>query len=73
MQQAFSKKRKSEIWLMYQVVKARKRRLRHPKAKKDLIGKTDKIKIISAWRYPGQSPVGEPPIPKDVLEDLKKL
>lgn len=28
-------------------------------------------KIISVWRYPGQSPEGEPPIPEDLPEDLK--
>ena len=30
-----------------------------------------KIKIISAWRYPGTSPAGKPIyIPEDVLEEL---
>lgn len=30
--------------------------------------------MISAWRYPGTSPVGEPiPIPEDILEELKTL
>lgn len=33
-----------------------------------------KIKIISAWRYPGISPIGkEIPIPQDILEELEKL
>jgi hypothetical protein len=32
-----------------------------------------KIKIISAWRYPGISPTHEPPpIPEDILLELKK-
>jgi len=31
-----------------------------------------KLKIISAWRYPGRSPVGEPPpIPEDIFWELK--
>lgn len=31
-----------------------------------------KLKIISAWRYPGISPVREPPpIPEDILFELK--
>lgn len=31
-----------------------------------------KIKIITAWRYPGVSPVREPPpIPEDISQDLK--
>jgi len=30
-------------------------------------------RMISAWRYPGISPKGEPiPIPEDILEELKK-
>jgi len=29
--------------------------------------------VISAWRYPGVSPVGKQiPIPADILEELKK-
>jgi len=36
------------------------------------IGK--KIKIISAWRYPGISPKDkEIPIPQDILEELNKI
>lgn len=31
----------------------------------------NKLKIISAWRYPGQSPI-QNPIPKEVIEELKK-
>ena len=54
MQRAGSKKKQSEIWLMYQKIGQRK-------------------KIISAWRYPGISPVGEPiPIPEDIIKELKK-
>lgn len=55
MQRTGSKKRPTEIWLMFQEA-----------------GK--KIKIISAWRYPGISPVNKPiPIPEDILEELGKL
>lgn len=57
MQKAGSEKNPYEIWLMYQKTKAKNRE--------------EKIKIISAWRYPGISPVGKPPIPEDVLEALK--
>ena len=33
-----------------------------------------KKKMISAWRYPGISPQGEPiPIPEDVVDILKKI
>lgn len=32
-----------------------------------------KKKMISAWRYPGISPKGEPlPIPDDIIEELRK-
>ena len=32
------------------------------------------IKIISAWRYPGRTPLGERPIiPEDTLKELEKL
>ncbi|KPJ71331.1 hypothetical protein AMJ50_02450 [Parcubacteria bacterium DG_74_3] len=32
------------------------------------------IRIISAWRYPGISPLGEPvPIPEDILEELDSI
>lgn len=30
------------------------------------------IKIISAWRYPGRSPIGKPPpIPEDILWEIR--
>lgn len=32
-----------------------------------------KVRIISAWRYPGRTPVGKPPIiPEDTLKELLK-
>jgi len=59
MQKAGTKKNPTEIWAMYQKVVSQKRTL---------------VKIISAWRYPGISPKGEPPpIPEDTLWELKKL
>ena len=39
-----------------------------------IIKKPRQIKIISAWRYPGRSPLGEPPpIPEDTLEELDNI
>jgi len=36
--------------------------------------KSKVIKIISAWRYPGRSPRGEPPpIPEDILWEINEL
>ncbi len=61
MQVAGTKKHPTEIWVMYQ---------KTPKAKKT---KQRMIKIISAWRYPGRSPKGQPPpIPEDTLWELEK-
>lgn len=61
MQIAGTKKHPSEIWLMYQKEKTGGKKI-----------KNKKIKIISAWRYPGRSPLGQPPpIPEDVFWELK--
>ena len=39
-----------------------------------ILKKPKGIKIISAWRYPGRTPVGERPIiPEDTLEELEKI
>jgi len=63
MQTTGTKKHPTEIWLMYQIVK-----VKNPESK------FKKIKIISTWRYPGQTPVGKPiPIPQDILEELQKM
>lgn len=58
MQSVGSKTRPSEVWVMYQALSKR--------------GKSRKI-IITAWRYPGVSPIrDEIPIPVDILEELKR-
>lgn len=58
MQPAGSKTRPSEVWVMYQAPSKR--------------GMGRKI-VITAWRYPGISPVrDEIPIPIDILEELKR-
>jgi len=39
-----------------------------------ILKKPKGIKIISAWRYPGRTPVGERPlIPEDTLEELENI
>jgi hypothetical protein len=35
--------------------------------------KKSKIIMISAWKYPGKSPIRKPPIPEEVLENLEKI
>jgi len=61
MQITGSKKHPKEVWVMYQIEKAKGKR------------KKAKLKIISAWRYPGRTPEGQRPlIPTEVIEDLLK-
>lgn len=51
-----------EIWAMYQI----KRKTQSVKLK---IISNQKIRLISAWRYPGVSPKRDP-IPEDILREL---
>jgi hypothetical protein len=68
MQIAGSKKHPSEIWVMYQ------ENFTGACLKKERLLNPPKKRIISAWRYPGQSPIGEKiKIPEEVLQDLKAL
>ena len=61
MQITGTKKHPTEIWLMYQ-----KEKIKNQKSK------IKKIKIISSWRYPGRSPIGEPPpISEDILFEIE--
>lgn len=62
---------KEEIWVMYAEKAA-------PKGKavmdvmQNLLGK--KKVVITAWRYPGKSPIREAiPIPRDIIEELKSI
>lgn len=64
MQRNDGKKRKEEIWMMFQ------KKSEKLKRKKFTNGK---IIIISAWRYPGVSSIGKKiPIPDNILEELKE-
>ena len=57
-----SSKHSYEFWAMYQVKKNSKSEARNSK----------RIKIITAWKYPGKSPIRGPiPIPRDILEELE--
>lgn len=71
MQPAGSKKHSYELWVMW--VEKAKIKTKNSGIKKFLLDK-EAIKIISAWRYPGVSPIHEPPpIPDDVWEIIEKL
>jgi hypothetical protein len=63
MQVTGTSKNPREVWVMYAVSKGSSR------------GKKLKvIRIISAWKYPGRTPLGQRPmIPDDVLEELKSF
>jgi len=54
---------KQEIWCMFQEASSTNK-LTKLKAKK--------LKIISAWRYPGVSPKNNP-IPENILEEIENL
>lgn len=73
---------KTEIWAMYQARKTRNSKLQitnHKQISKQVqnlkfqnlqnILNPQKIKIISAWRYPGVSPEHDP-IPEDILREI---
>jgi len=66
MQTIKSKRRPTEIWLMYQIDEKKKQKNKRTKEQK-----SKKIKIISCWRYPGKSPAGEPPIPEEIIKNIK--
>jgi hypothetical protein len=67
--QANSSKHSYEIWAMYQIIKSKSQ------DKKSLIwDKGKKIRVITAWRYPGRSPVNGPiPVPIEILEELGEI
>jgi len=80
MQLAGSPKHPYEIWVMWTIKK-----LKTPFSAKASVGQqksklktridlsNKKTVVISAWRYPGVSPVHEPPpIPEEVWEVLRK-
>lgn len=57
---------KEEIWVMYKETKIENLKV------KNLM--PSKKKIISAWRYPGASPIRGPiPIPQDILNELENM
>jgi hypothetical protein len=62
--QTGGRKRPYEIWLMYQVKKSKV---------KSQNSKLKRIIMISAWKYPGKSPIKKLPIPEEVLEKLEEI
>jgi len=63
MQPTSNKKKPQEIWVMYQTI-----------GQQPAVGSRPKVRVISAWRYPGVSPVGKAiPIPDEILHELDDL
>jgi len=66
---------KQEIWVMYQTKGKSASRRTKTKSEDDKFAdllKPGQLKIISAWRYPGVSPKGNP-IPEEILRELAEL
>lgn len=63
MQVSGTKKYPGEVWMMYSYLN------------RTDVGKKERIlRIISAWRYPGRTPLGQHPvIPEDTLDELNLL
>ena len=67
MQKAGSSKHPYEIWVMYQKISP-------PSSLKRFGLVLPRLKVISAWRYPGKSPEGKQIIiPDNVQQDLMSL
>ncbi|MFH1769301.1 MAG: hypothetical protein ABH833_01390 [Parcubacteria group bacterium] len=75
MQSGTNKKKPSEIWVMYQDIKRSKGN--SPKMnilQSKAFATQPKRRIISAWRYPGISPMGKKiPIPDEILQELESV
>lgn len=66
MQPAGSKKHPTEVWVMFQELNQNSK-LKTTNYKLT----TARKRIITAWRYPGVSPIGEPiPIPEEILAEI---
>ena len=52
--------KKQEIWAMYTLIKS------------NVKGQMSKVKVITAWRYPGKSPARNP-IPQEILDEIKSI
>ncbi len=63
-------KRYQEIWVMYKITNSK---LKNQNVKFWNPFSTDKkIKIITAWRYPGKSPERDP-VPADIIREIQTL
>jgi hypothetical protein len=65
-------KHTSEMWVMYQLRGGAISKSQKPISKQIPNYANRKIRIISAWRYPGKSPK-QNPIPQEILDEIKRL
>jgi hypothetical protein len=73
MQKASQNKKSGEIWVMYQLKTPNPKSKGEEQSLRDkLLNKKHKLRIISAWRYPGISPKRDP-IPEEILDEIKNL
>ena len=66
-------KRKEEMWIMYKALESPRKSAKKSKFSSGytLVASSSHLLMISAWRYPGVSRIGEPiPIPEDIFEEL---
>ncbi len=63
---------KQEIWVMYVLVKSFIKKEKKEKNLENFMLSDKRIKIITAWRYPGVSSKRDP-IPEDVLGEIRNL
>lgn|SRR3989344_1159571 len=63
-------KRYQEIWVMYKIIGGRKLDIKGLGSAK--FGTEKKIKIITAWRYPGESPERDP-VPEEIIKEVQTL
>ena len=72
-------KRKEEMWVMFLVLPSRTRGITQKNTRTNAESQISnvggqKLRIISAWRYPGVSPTGKAiPIPEDIWKELENL
>ena len=83
MQITGTKKNPTEAWVMYVILRrpkggsrssASRQRRQYGRSPAKLSLPPKGIKIISAWRYPGRTPMSERPvIPEDTLNELSSI
>ncbi|MBI5153067.1 MAG: hypothetical protein HZA36_01245 [Parcubacteria group bacterium] len=72
MQKGGSTKKPYEIWAMYQIIHSKAEVSDSKTQLAQITGREQKLRIISAWKYPGISPKNNP-IPQEILDELGSM